>query len=725
MKFTPADNRNAVSVRRLTLALAVAALLPILLYGSAPSWWSQRGVLIENATADDYAPVNQGQLKNIAKAAVAEMDAKLSGGAGDELHTLMESWASSNPATNDFAPVNIGQVKKIAKPFYDRLIAIKYVDRYPWTGAARLPQDFAVANIGQLKNLFSFDFTSTDPARDTDQNGLPDWWEKYYFGHIGVDSNAAAPRGDGLTTLQSFQQGLDPIRRSPQFLTIKPDRIEQALVTGQVMTKAVTITNGGSVPREVDLVAHNNTAVQLSYTDSDQPDGPQFVWDDISATGLHLAGVSDADDDFEAVPLSFAFPYFGNDHATVYVSSNGFVTLGPGSSSYLTYFLPSPAAPANLIAAFENDLDLSASGDIYFQDFGDRAVIQFQNAARIEGDGFSTFQIVLRNDGTIQFYYKDMSGTLNGATVGIQNSTRDKGLTIAYRQPYLKSNFAVQITQFTAWFQASPTSAVLQPGATETFTVTLDSRVLTPGVFRGGVFVTTDNPFDAPFDLRVITTVLDESQLDDDNDTISNAQERALGTNPAHADTDGDGMPDAWEVTHNLNPLSNDASADVDSDGFTNLQEYQNFTDPLNHTAPVSLIDKFDDWSQISFDSGNWQLDKTNPENFDGDTSRAIRTSETTASLDYWMPGLMSVDAIVYYQGSLRTDQVRFYASLDSVTWTEVSVARIAGWPAGGALFLVGTALSRPIAFTSGSRFREGMTRRAHNSPSWPLSIMI
>ena len=50
-----------------------------------------------------------------------------------------------------------------------------------------------------------------------------------------------------------------------------------------------------------------------------------------------------------------------------------------------------------------------------------------------------------------------------------------------------------------------------------------------------------------------------------------------LAGGPAPADTDHDGMPDAWERSHGLNPQDpSDGPKDRDGDGYTNVEEYLN-----------------------------------------------------------------------------------------------------------------------------------------------------
>ena len=48
----------------------------------------------------------------------------------------------------------------------------------------------------------------------------------------------------------------------------------------------------------------------------------------------------------------------------------------------------------------------------------------------------------------------------------------------------------------------------------------------------------------------------------------------------SYADSDGDGMPDGWELEHGLDAATDDGAADPDADGLDNLTEYGLGTDP-------------------------------------------------------------------------------------------------------------------------------------------------
>lgn len=57
-------------------------------------------------------------------------------------------------------------------------------------------------------------------------------------------------------------------------------------------------------------------------------------------------------------------------------------------------------------------------------------------------------------------------------------------------------------------------------------------------------------------------------------------------------DTDGDGMPDEWEVQYGLDPKDPaDANKDKDEDGFTNLEEFLAKTDPTDSASHPDYLD--------------------------------------------------------------------------------------------------------------------------------------
>jgi len=80
-----------------------------------------------------------------------------------------------------------------------------------------------------------------------------------------------------------------------------------------------------------------------------------------------------------------------------------------------------------------------------------------------------------------------------------------------------------------------------------------------------------------------------------DGERYTNLEEYWNNTNPRVNDTDGDGMPDGWEAFYGLNATdSSDANDDFDSDGYdsnrdtfvSSEEKYTNYEEFLNNTTP-------------------------------------------------------------------------------------------------------------------------------------------
>jgi hypothetical protein len=60
-------------------------------------------------------------------------------------------------------------------------------------------------------------------------------------------------------------------------------------------------------------------------------------------------------------------------------------------------------------------------------------------------------------------------------------------------------------------------------------------------------------------------------------------------TSPCEPDSDFDGMDDGWELTHGMDPITNDAIDDKDGDGYSNYFEYLMQQDPEEQDPPYQV----------------------------------------------------------------------------------------------------------------------------------------
>lgn len=73
---------------------------------------------------------------------------------------------------------------------------------------------------------------------------------------------------------------------------------------------------------------------------------------------------------------------------------------------------------------------------------------------------------------------------------------------------------------------------------------------------------------------RCVTTLCDP-EVDVDGDGLNQCEEKSLNTSDADFDSDGDGIPDFFEVIYGFNPIRPDSSEDSNSDSIVNLQNFE------------------------------------------------------------------------------------------------------------------------------------------------------
>ncbi len=223
-------------------------------------------------------------------------------------------------------------------------------------------------------------------------------------------------------------QGTSPL---PE-LNLPTAQLTATLAPNSTGSVTLPIQNIGLANLTWNLTA--SAAGLYSWADSTSG-GPAYSWYDIASLGTrHWGTGNNVDDSDTTVTLPFTFPFYGGNFTQLKIGSNGI--LSPGTSSVVNTFnnvtLPNVTAPANLIAAFWDDLFTDDSAQIrsYAVD-GNTFVVLYENVKSYSSVNRVTFQVVLRSNGQITVQFRDNQFT-RSYTIGLQNAAQTLGPQVAY-----------------------------------------------------------------------------------------------------------------------------------------------------------------------------------------------------------------------------------------------------------------------------------------------------
>jgi hypothetical protein len=238
------------------------------------------------------------------------------------------------------------------------------------------------------------------------------------------------------------------------------------------------------------------------WRDSNEPNGPQYVWNDISSTGTLVTnwiatGTYNPKDEGYAGPFSlgFNFKFYGQEKNQIYVSSNGLILFNTiNTDIFSNAQIPNAGIPNEYIAPFWDDLDGVSSGTVHYKQEGSTFIVQFTGWHKYSNTGSLTFQVVLHQSGKIFVYYNNMNATLNSATVGIENAAGNDGLQVAYNANYVANNLALEFAAEPDWLSNDINSGTLFNGNSVDVELTFKAEDYPAGNYSMDLNVASNDP---------------------------------------------------------------------------------------------------------------------------------------------------------------------------------------------------------------------------------------
>ncbi|MCD4796609.1 MAG: DUF1573 domain-containing protein [Candidatus Cloacimonetes bacterium] len=320
--------------------------------------------------------------------------------------------------------------------------------------------------------------------------------------------------------------------QNPAQAVINPDSFQFALLENSTDSSILEISNIGeanlvyNISKEYVEGEDGRSRGQggpdnygYVWIDSNEPDGPEYDWRDITGLGTQVTFTHN-DIGTSLMPIGFDFLYYGTLYTQFRINPNGWIGFGDDNQEWNNLSLPHPDAPRPAIIPFWDDLDPLQSGDVYYYSTSDSLVIWFDDVIHFPGtyNGTYDFQLILYSNDNFLIQYRTMVGTIDSATIGIQDENNSDFLQIVYNGNYVENQLAVSFSRIINWLDVYPQFGYIPSGETENITLNVSSEDLYLGDYLCNLTVTTNDPENysvtIPVNLSVVTDlpIIDLSQ---------------------------------------------------------------------------------------------------------------------------------------------------------------------------------------------------------------------
>lgn len=229
------------------------------------------------------------------------------------------------------------------------------------------------------------------------------------------------------------------------------------------------------------------------WSDSDDPNGPQYNWTDISDGSGTAIAISGSNMISNVISTGFSVPFYSDNHSFLRVCTNGWLSFTTYSTAYNNTNLPDPSAPRAMLAPLWDNLVFQTNSSAYYRQDADKFIVQWDEVYTQSGYGPYTFEAIIYDNGDILLQYENLNSIEPAYTLGMQNGDASDGFAIAFDENYLHDQMAIMINR-RSWVKVSPTEGQISPGGSEAVHVQFRTDNFAEGDYWAGLKIDNNDP---------------------------------------------------------------------------------------------------------------------------------------------------------------------------------------------------------------------------------------